>query len=236
MRFSENKKGFFEGKGFYLVLAFCLVAIGAAAWSAATLLSDNPKTPEAQNQGVSSISAQAEKNDVEKLPSEVKEPSSSEEESSSEASSQEMPQADDPTPVAKYFVLPISGEVLKGFSADKLQYSITYNDRRLHRAIDIMAEQGTPVKASGEGIVTDVYTDSLMGVVVKVDHGNGVEGYYCGLGNKVKVKKGDIVSGGKVIGTVGEIPAESLDPAHLHLEFTKDGEYVSPLALMGLEE
>lgn len=240
MRFSENKKGFFEGKGFYIVLALCLVAIGAAAWSAASAFSNIKDNEQVASKQTPSLTVKAEKDDVEKQSSSntVSEETSSNQSVIEESIEEhpETPKPEDPTPVAKYFVLPVSGEIMKGFSADKLQYSITYNDRRLHKAIDIAAEEGAPVKASGEGKVTDLSTDSLLGVVVTIDHGNGIIGYYCGLGDAVKVKTGDTVSGGMVIGSVGQIPCESLDPTHLHLEFTKDGQYVSPLKIMGLEE
>ncbi len=237
MKYYDNKtkKGFMSGKGFYLVLAVCLVAVAMAAYSAYSAF-ESLSDFETESPSSSVIEpAGANKSDVQKTSSDSK---VSSEESGSEVQevSSEKPTSSEPEkPVAKYFVLPVSGNILKDFSADKLQYSITYNDHRLHTGIDIEAPLGTAVKSSGDGTVSDVRTDSLLGVVVEIDHGDGIIGYYCGLADAVKVKKGATVKGGQVIGAVGNIPSESIDPVHLHLEFTKNSEPISPLALMGLE-
>ena len=238
MKYYDNKtkKGFMSGKGFYLVLAVCLIAVAAAAYSAYSAF-ESLTDFEAESPSSSVTEpAGANKSDVQKTSSESR-VSSEEPSSKTENVSSEKPQdnVSSEKPVAKYFVLPISGNILKDFSADKLQYSITYNDHRLHTGIDIEATPGAAVKASGDGTVSDVRTDSLLGVVVEIDHGDGIIGYYCGLADAVKVKKGATVRGGQVIGAVGNIPSESVDPVHLHLEFTKNSEPISPLALMGLE-
>lgn len=231
MKYYEQKpKSFLSGKGFYLVLAFCLVAVGVAAWSAYTAISEFGEAAE----NLSSNASVAEQVTAPKDDVSVKTPVSSELPVSSEAPESSV-QSKQQVTAAKYFVLPVSGDVIKGFSDEKLQYSLTYNDRRMHLGIDIAANAGTAVKASGEGKVVNVSTDQLLGVVVEIDHGNNISGYYCGLAESVKVKSGDTVKGGQVIGAVGNIPSESLDESHLHLEFKKDGKNISPLKLMGLE-
>lgn len=232
--YDKETKSFFAGKGFYLVLAFCLLAVGAAAWSAYSAFTGLGTAENTQ-----SVSSTAK---VEKKQSYVskEEPTASSEiqSSSSEVSSskKQVTSSAPERPAANYFVLPVTGEVIKGFSDTALQYSVTYNDRRLHTGIDIAADSGTPVKASGDGTVTEVGKDELYGNCITVDHGNGIVARYCGLADGVKVKKGDTVKGGKVIGSVGNIPSETLDKSHLHLEFLKDGKPVSPLKVMGLSE
>ena len=46
------------------------------------------------------------------------------------------------------------------------------------------------------------------------------------------VKEGDTVKSGQVIGIVGQIPAESLMPAHLHFECLKDGKFIDPMSVV----
>lgn len=139
------------------------------------------------------------------------------------------------TPVANYFVLPVTGEIIKGFSDTELQYSETFKDLRLHTGIDIACEAGSAVKAAGDGVVYEIKEDPNWGVTIVIDHGNGVKGYYCGLNKKPLVHKGDSVTSGTQLGSVDEIPAECLDQSHLHLAFTKNDAYVSPLELIGME-
>ena len=232
MKYYEKKKrSFFAGKGFYLVLAFCLVAVGAAAWSAYSAISEFG----AQGENTPPISSYTEPAGVNKEDVSKESDTSSEQPVSSETKVSSVNQNTEEKTVAKYFVLPVSGNINKGFSKEKLQYSLTYNDRRLHTGIDIAAPLGTAVKSSGDGKVKSVETDHLLGVVITVDHGDGIIGRYCGLNEAVKVNEGDKVKGGQVIGAVGNIPSESVDESHLHLEFLKDDEYISPLALMGLD-
>ncbi len=241
MKYYDKKtsKGSMSGKGFYVVLAICLIAVAAAAYSAYSAfesLTDYEAESNHQS-GISSViePAGANKSDVTKTSSNDSSSSMTSETTEEDDISSNTQSVSSQKPIARYFVLPVSGNILKDFSADKLQYSITYNDHRLHSGIDIEAPAGAAVKASGDGTISDVRTDSLLGVVVEIDHGDGIIGYYCGLADAVKVKKGATVKGGQVIGAVGNIPSESLDPVHLHLEFSKDSEPISPLALMGLE-
>ena len=100
---------------------------------------------------------------------------------------------------------------------------------RLHKAIDISGKYGDPVIASGKGIVTDVYTDAMLGTVVEIDHGNGITAKYCGLNSEPSVKKGDTVDSSVQLGSLGDIPSESVEEVHLHLEFYKNGKSTDPL-------
>jgi murein DD-endopeptidase MepM/ murein hydrolase activator NlpD len=134
--------------------------------------------------------------------------------------------------VAKFFTYPVVGEIIKKFSSSELQYSVTYNDMRLHPGIDIKVGSGTAVKSAGDGVVLSVENDQNLGYTVKIDHGNGVTGVYAGLTKAVAVKKGDIVKSGSTIGAVGTVTNECLDAPHLHLEFLKDEKQIDPLSLL----
>ena len=136
--------------------------------------------------------------------------------------------------VASYFVMPIAGETTKKFSAAELQYSQTYEDWRLHTAIDIKADANTPVNSAGDGKVTNIYEDTMLGKVVEIDHGNEIVALYCGL-DTVVVEVDDVVSANEQIGVVGTVPNETKEGIHLHLEVKQNGKYIDPLKLMQTE-
>lgn len=142
-------------------------------------------------------------------------------------------QSETVSPTATFFTMPVGGEIIKNYSDTDLQYSKTYKDWRLHCALDIAAEKGTQVHASGNGKVTNVYEDSLLGNVVEIDHGNGIVAYYCGL-NSALVKVGQTVEVGKTIGGIGEIPSESSDAMHLHFAVKVNGKTQNPVKALNL--
>lgn len=129
------------------------------------------------------------------------------------------------------YILPLSNTVQKAFSVDKPLYSDTMQDWRIHTGADFAGKQGQTVKAVAAGTVTNVEKDALWGPIIVIDHGVGVQSRYCGV--KPSVKKGDKVDAGHAIGTLSEIPCESSQAPHLHLEMTIDGRPVDPVAAIG---
>lgn len=219
MKITKNKiSDFFKGRGFYMVLAFCLVAIGVAAWTAWAGIS-TPDTAEKKPDS-SNVSSLPDTSD--EVQQEVEnEPYSSEAEPSEEEEYVE-------NIVAENFVYPVSGAVLKAFSDEELSFSKTFGDLRLHAGLDLECEKGSSVGACGNGVVVAVVNDAMLGKYVEIDHGNGIVARYCGLADKVSVKEGHIVSAGTKLGLIGEIPCECADDTHLHLEFYKDEIPVNP--------
>ena len=130
--------------------------------------------------------------------------------------------------------MPVVGEIIKNHSDTELQYSATYGDMRLHTGIDIACKNGTFVSSCAAGTVTDIIEDSVLGNCVVIDHGNSITVKYASL-EDIKVKKGDKVNIGDIIGSVGTIPSECSDETHLHIEVTKDGKPADPLKTFGLE-
>ena len=227
---------FLNGRTFYVVLCLCFVAIGIAAWSGVEGM--RILNAEKGNNSTSSVNSGSSGDVLQVIPpiSSVITPSFDENDQND--NTEPETEAINPTesetdeviaPVATFIVNPVLGEVIKDFSDTELQYSMTMCDMRLHKAVDLKANEGTPVIASGSGIVTDVYTDVMLGSVVEIDHGNGIVAKYCGLNEEPFVKKGDTVDSSKQIGTVGVIPSESVEQRHLHLEFFKNGKAVSPM-------
>ena len=137
--------------------------------------------------------------------------------------------------VAPFFVWPVNGEVLSGFSLDELVFNATTGDWRVHTGVDIAAPAGTLVGAMGGGVVEDIYEDEMMGWTVVINHGDGLRSVSCGLMSDIPVKVGQTVTAGTVIGGVGgsdAMPAESAISSHLHLECIGGGAQVDPLEIL----
>ncbi len=137
---------------------------------------------------------------------------------------------------AESFTLPIDTKILKNYSDSQIVYSKTTDDWRSHNGIDFSGNMGDPVAAVNNGIVTEVYSDSLWGTVVEIDHGEGLTAKYCGLGNGSTVKVGEKVKINQKIGNLSEVPIENADGVHLHFETTLDGMTVNPIIAMEMNE
>lgn len=95
-----------------------------------------------------------------------------------------------------------------------------------HSGIDIAAAKGSPNKAADGGVVKFAGWSGNYGKLVIIDHENGYTTYY-GHNDTIKVKVGQRVARGDVIGTVGET-GRATGP-HLHFEVRKNGVPVNPL-------
>ncbi|HNX79342.1 MAG TPA: M23 family metallopeptidase [Prolixibacteraceae bacterium] len=101
-----------------------------------------------------------------------------------------------------------------------------YKIRKFHYGIDFTASTGTEIYATGDGTVKEVTTEhSGYGKMILVDHGFGYKTLYGHLSN-FKVKPGQKVKRGEIIGFVGNT-GTSTHP-HLHYEVHKGGEPVNP--------
>ena len=98
-----------------------------------------------------------------------------------------------------------------------------------HYGMDFTAPTGTPIYATGDGVITALEGSAKsragFGLELKIDHGFGYETLYAHL-NAFNVKKGQNVKRGDVIGFVGNT-GFSTGP-HLHYEVHKNGEAVNP--------
>jgi murein DD-endopeptidase MepM/ murein hydrolase activator NlpD len=99
--------------------------------------------------------------------------------------------------------------------------------RKFHRGMDFTAPRGTPVYATGNGVVKRAdRRSSGYGRHVRINHGFGYISLYAHL-YKYVVKRGQKVKRGDLIGFVGST-GRSQAP-HLHYEIIKDGKRVNPL-------
>lgn len=131
-------------------------------------------------------------------------------------------------PDASYFwtsvptVWPLRGWVTSDFGWRRSPIS---GGRQLHEGMDIASPHGTPVVASGDGVVTFAGRHGGLGNKVVVDHGYGVATVY-GHNSQILVKDGDSVKRGMVIARVGST-GRSTGP-HLHYEVLVNGIPVDP--------
>ncbi|MCF8276513.1 MAG: M23 family metallopeptidase [Flavobacteriales bacterium] len=102
-----------------------------------------------------------------------------------------------------------------------------YKVRHFHTGIDFTAPRGTEIYATGDGVVEDVIVKGRgYGNHVVIDHGFGYETLYAHM-SKFKVKKGDKVKRGDVIGYVGSTGTSTAP--HCHYEVIKNGEKINPM-------
>lgn len=99
--------------------------------------------------------------------------------------------------------------------------------RKMHWGMDFTAPRGTPVYASGDGVVVRADNSSSgFGKHIRIDHGYGYVSLYAHL-SRYNVRKGKKVKRGDLIGFVGST-GRSQAP-HLHYEIRKNGEKINPI-------
>ena len=98
-----------------------------------------------------------------------------------------------------------------------------------HNGIDYGARIGTPVYATGNGIVEFVGTNGGFGKTIIIRHISGLRTIYAHL-NSYSVKKGEFVAHDNKIGAVGSTGI-STGP-HLHYEITRNKKALNPLIFM----
>lgn len=99
--------------------------------------------------------------------------------------------------------------------------------RKMHEGMDFTAKTGTPIFASGDGIVVRADNSaSGFGNHIVIRHGYGYESLYAHL-SKYKCRAGQRVKRGDIIGYVGSTGRS--EAPHLHYEVHKNGKVVNPL-------
>ena len=99
--------------------------------------------------------------------------------------------------------------------------------RKFHAGMDFSSRTGTPIFATGDGVVERADNNaSGYGNHIVIRHGYGYETLYGHL-SKYKVRSGQRVKRGDIIGYVGSTGRS--EAPHLHYEVHKNGEVVNPL-------
>jgi murein DD-endopeptidase MepM/ murein hydrolase activator NlpD len=123
-------------------------------------------------------------------------------------------------------LVPASGPITSGFG---WRIHPLYDELRYHTGIDIGAVEGSDVIAVRAGEVADVTEDETWGKHVLITHESDMQSFYAHLA-EARVAKGETVSRGQVIGTVGR--TGKVASAHLHFELREKGEPVDPEPLI----
>ena len=139
------------------------------------------------------------------------------------------PEPSKPVIVSIVFDLPFeNAKIMKDYTDSSLVYDETTKLWCTHQAIDFSAIEGQETKAVYDGVITKVESSMMYGTVVYLKVSNEVVVVYKGLSSDVKVKEGDSVKKGDVIGKVTSFLAEKSDGIHLHLEVLKKDKLSNP--------
>jgi len=89
---------------------------------------------------------------------------------------------------------------------------------KAHNGVDYAAKRNTPVKASGDGVISFIGRQSGYGRTVEIKHGGNIKTLYAHLEKfNTKLKVGSKVKQGEIIAYVGD-SGQATGP-HLHFEF-----------------
>ncbi len=130
-----------------------------------------------------------------------------------------------PSAVAKELYFPISGKSNIGsYWGDERD-----GGKRKHEGIDIFAAKGSPVVAVTDGYVVEVTEDRIGGKSVTIQSDDYAwRTYYAHL-DEQKVKTGQLVRKGQLIGTVGNTGNAKTTPPHLHFGMYEGSSAINPL-------
>lgn len=134
------------------------------------------------------------------------------EESKAVDSSEEQTRSSEKQITNKPFLKPIEGEISAPFSYDTSG----------NQGINIMAPEGTPIKASNDGSIALVSRGENRVTIIFIKHSDNILSAYTNI-SEVNLLKGDIVKRGQIIGSVA--PGKDF----LHFEMIKDNQRVDPI-------
>ena len=171
----RNKKFFdsLRGKGYYIALVLCAVAIGVSAYLyyRGDEMPDSPDLP---------ASVQDPNNT---LPG--TNPNDSQPGANPSQPDATNPQGSDKKP--RKVTRPVAGETVLEYAMDCLSYNETTRDWRVHNGVDIAAEEGTEVCAAADGTVYTTFQDDTMGMTVVIRHDGGYTTRYSSLAEALTV-------------------------------------------------
>lgn len=232
---------FYKEKGFYISLLCGLVALVAFGAICYSMIG-----PSKEGEGDTKVAAespkptptavpQTQETDSDDLTSEVKE---SETPKATKKPKRTKETATKPIQNTLHFnqeaglLWPVEGKILMEYSADKVVYFKTLAQYRTNPALLISAKEGTPVQASANGIVKDIYTSEETGRTITMDIGDHFTVVYGQL-KEISVQKGDSVMEGQVIGKLAK-PTKyySLEGTNLYYQIKENKNTVNPMVLL----
>jgi murein DD-endopeptidase MepM/ murein hydrolase activator NlpD len=137
------------------------------------------------------------------------------------------------TPIAPVpaiaFEAPVRGVAMNStFGLRKLSFEPA---ARMHEGVDYAAPKGSSILATASGQVVKEGLSPSYGNFIEVAHGDGISSFYAHMKTATKLKVGDPVLAGEVVGFVGST-GHSTGP-HLHFEIRKDGAQFDPSLFIG---
>ena len=128
------------------------------------------------------------------------------------------------------FIWPVNSKILSPFG---LRRFFNGQPRSPHSGIDLRAKDGTPIVAPNNGVVVLARDCYLSGKTVVIDHGGGLYTLYAHF-SEFKVKNGDHVKKGQVIGLAGS--TGRVTGPHLHWGVSLLGTRLDPEQFMEVAE
>ena len=259
----KEQKNTTERVGFYVALSICMVAVGLAIWSAystfgkntddddnhyfASLKSGATQAVAQDMTGVTEAQTEAMTTPVTEHPTEGATSPTERKKGFTIYDTATLPAMENVDATEKLsameavlkiepnLIYPVkSGDVIKQYSEDAV-FSKTLKDYRAHTGCDFGAKEGENVYAMCDGKVKNISVSELYGVIIEVES-PGFSVYYCGMSNDMEVEKGDNLTSGDTIGTVGKIPSESADDSHIHVEIRVGKTLIDPLSVINKDE
>lgn len=227
---------FFKEKGFYISLVCGIAAIAAVAGLCMNLLGDEEDSPIAAASPTPVVTAQAtpqaeeaSSNNTTSKPKETAAPKPTEK--VKETASKSVKNALHFDQEAG-LLWPVQGDILMEYSADRVVYFKTLAQYRTNPALVISAKEGSDVKASADGVVTNVTTSEETGRTVIMSIGDGFTVSYGQL-QDVAVSQGDTVSEGQVIGKIAK-PSKyyTEEGSNLYFQVKEKKNTVNPMLLL----
>ncbi len=120
------------------------------------------------------------------------------------------------------YVTPVFGTVTSEFG---YREHPVYEETKFHHGVDIAADKGTEIQAFADGTVEFVGESTTYGLYVQLSHASGIKTFYAHCGD-ISVNKGDAVTAGQTIATVGD--TGNATGAHLHFQLSLDGTELNP--------
>ncbi len=146
---------------------------------------------------------------------------------------------DEPVPTSttiSAFMPVLNASIYKGYFGEELTYNETLKQWETHDGIDFQVASGSKVYSILDGKIVDIYTNSLEGTVIVIEHEDTLLSSYGSLDKSVLVKVGDTVSRGDEIGIVSaSASCEEEAGAHLHFAMYDNDKKVDPASYLNIE-
>lgn len=252
----SNKKQT-ERVGFYIALSICLVAVGLAVWSAYTSLSDYLNDTDDTDYYSALIETASPVAQVvtgvtepETTPATVDQtPTQAETRNRTGAlyETSTLPRTEDAAATSQLnplqavlkitdnLIYPAKSKQVYREYSESAVYSKTMQDYRAHTGCDFTTKAGEDIYSMCDGVVKDISFDEHYGVIVEVASSD-YSVFYCGVDSKTAVKMNDQIKQGDVVGQVSQIPCESADASHIHIEIKVGNKLIDPMTVISNDE